>query len=50
MRLQSYWNKNTILSGDLNEYYGFQKSNVINVCTGKRKSHGGFIWKYKSDI
>lgn len=27
---------------------GFQKSNVINVCTGKRKSHAGFIWKYKS--
>ena len=29
---------------------GFQKSNVINVCTGKRKSHAGFIWKYKSDF
>ena len=29
--------------------YGFQKSNVINVCMNKRKSHGGFIWKYKSD-
>jgi hypothetical protein len=26
---------------------GFQKSNVINVCNGKRKSHRGFIWKYK---
>ena len=37
---------------NLNELidYGFQKSNVINVCTGKRKSHGGFIWKYKSDF
>jgi len=29
---------------------GFQKSNVINVCTGKRKSHAGFVWKYKSDF
>lgn len=29
---------------------GFQKSNVINVCMGKRKSHAGFIWKYKSDF
>jgi hypothetical protein len=37
---------------NLNELvdYGFQKSNVINVCTGKRKSHGGFIWRYKSDF
>jgi hypothetical protein len=28
---------------------GFQKSNVINVCNGKRKSHRGYIWMYKSD-
>jgi hypothetical protein len=28
---------------------GFEKSNVINVCVGKRKSHKGFIWRYKSD-
>lgn len=25
----------------------FQKSNVINVCKGKRKSHFGYIWRYK---
>ncbi len=36
---------------NLNELadYGFQKSNVINVCTMKRKSHCGFIWRYKSN-
>lgn len=31
------------------ELEGFQKSNVINVCTGKRKSHKGFNWVYKND-
>lgn len=30
------------------ESAGFQKSNVINVCKGNRKSHRGFIWKYKT--
>lgn len=37
---------------NLNDLYnsGFQKSNVINVCMCKRKSHGGFIWKYKSEL
>ena len=29
---------------------GFEKSNVINVCAGKRKSHKGFIWRYKSNF
>ena len=32
------------------EEYGYQKSNVINVCVGKRKSHKGFKWVYKSDF
>jgi isopentenyldiphosphate isomerase len=30
------------------EKSGFQKSNVINVCNGKRKSHKGYKWIYKS--
>lgn len=30
------------------EKSGFQKSNVINVCNGKRKSHKGYKWVYKS--
>lgn len=30
-------------------HHGFIKSNVINVCVGKRRSHAGFIWRYKSD-
>jgi hypothetical protein len=29
---------------------GYQKSNVINVCNGKRKSHGGYKWIYKNDF
>lgn len=32
------------------ELEGFQKSNVINVCVGKRKSHKGFKWVYKSSF
>lgn len=28
---------------------GYQKSNVVNVCNGKRKSHGGYKWIYKKD-
>lgn len=31
------------------EESGYQKSNVINVCVGKRKSHKGFIWIYKNN-
>lgn len=30
------------------ENAGYQKSNVINVCNGKRKTHGGYKWIYKS--
>jgi group I intron endonuclease len=30
------------------EEAGYQKSNVINVCCGKRKSHRGYKWVYKS--
>lgn len=30
------------------ENAGYQKSNVINVCSGKRKTHGGYKWIYKS--
>jgi hypothetical protein len=32
------------------EIHGFQKSNVINVCLGKRKSHRGFKWCYKNNL
>lgn len=32
------------------EKEGYQKSNIINVCAGKRKSHKGFKWLYKSDF
>jgi len=32
------------------EESGYQKSNVINVCVGKRKSHKGFRWLYKRDF
>jgi group I intron endonuclease len=32
------------------EESGYQKSNVINVCNGKRKSHKGFRWLYKRDF
>jgi hypothetical protein len=31
------------------EIEGYQKSNVINVCVGKRKSHRGYKWIYKTD-
>jgi len=31
------------------EENGYQKSNVINVCCGKRKSHKGYYWRYKSN-
>jgi hypothetical protein len=31
------------------EKAGYQKSNVINVCNGKRKTHCGYKWVYKSD-
>lgn len=31
------------------ENEGYQKSNVINVCNGKRKSHMGYCWKYKNE-
>ena len=55
------WNKNSkiILQYDFNdvllgEFYlndiqemGISKSNVVNVCSGKRKSAGGYKWKYK---
>ena len=50
--LQIDINRNIIKEwNNLNDLYdsGFEKSNVINVCTGKRKSHCGFIWKYKND-
>ena len=29
---------------------GYQKSNVINVCCGNRKSHRGYKWEYKSKL
>lgn len=29
------------------EYLGLQKSNISDVCKGKRKSCGGFHWRYK---
>lgn len=32
------------------EEYGYQKSNAINVCNGKRKSHKGYRWIYKSEF
>ena len=32
------------------EEAGYQKSNVINVCKGKRKSHKGYIWIYKKSF
>lgn len=32
------------------EKAGYQKSNVINVCNGKRKSHKGFKWMYKNMV
>ena len=32
------------------EKAGYQKSNVVNVCVGKRKSHKGFKWVYKSEF
>lgn len=28
---------------------GFQIPNILNCCNGSRKSHKGFIWKYKSN-
>ena len=28
---------------------GFSKPNILMVCSNKRKTHAGFIWKYKSD-
>ncbi len=28
----------------------FNKSNIVTVCKGRRKSHKGYIWKYKEDI
>lgn len=31
------------------EKNGYQKSNIINVCAGKRKTHCGYIWCYKSN-
>lgn len=34
--------------GDLKSE-GFQIPNILNCCNGSRKSHKGFIWKYKSD-
>lgn len=40
--IREYYNLDEI------EAFGFQKSNVINTCSGKRKSHGGFYWKYKN--
>jgi hypothetical protein len=55
--------KDTILQLDMNnniikewnslielENEGYQKSNVINVCKGKRKSHKGYIWVYKKSF
>lgn len=55
--------KDTILQLDLDgniikEWYslieleekGYQKSNIINVCLGKRKSHKGYKWVYKKDF
>lgn len=32
------------------ERAGYQKSNVINVCNGKRKSHKGYNWVYKNSM
>jgi plasmid maintenance system antidote protein VapI len=29
------------------ECLGLQSSNISNVCKGKRKTCGGFHWKYK---
>lgn len=29
---------------------GFEQSNVCNCCNGKRKSHKGYIWKYKETL
>ena len=29
---------------------GFKQSNIVNCCKGKRKSHKGYIWKYKKDV
>jgi hypothetical protein len=38
------WNNLTELSNN-----GYDKSNVINVCQGKRKTHHGYSWVYKSN-
>lgn len=29
---------------------GFHQSAVVNCCRGERKTHHGFIWKYKKDV
>lgn len=29
---------------------GFDNSTIRKCCNGKRKSHNGFVWKYKSDV
>jgi hypothetical protein len=29
---------------------GFQVANICKVCKGERKSHKGFIWKYKNEL
>lgn len=29
---------------------GISHSNIVAVCNGRRKTAGGFIWKYKLDV
>jgi hypothetical protein len=29
--------------------YGFNDGNVQSCCSGKQKSHGGYIWRYSED-
>ena len=33
----------------ITDYYGFSKNTVINCCSHRSKSGGGFIWKYSND-
>lgn len=40
---------NTYISlNDAAEQTGLFKGNISSACTGRLKTYGGFIWKYKS--